>query len=64
VRGCGVRKDKKDIRDRWKGRGRVSEIYNDFKLPYSGAKVAENFALGDHTFIWIVRTMVTGVKVQ
>ena len=37
---CGVTKDEKDIRGRWKGQGRVSDIYDDVELPYPDAKVA------------------------
>ena len=38
---CGVTKDEKDIRGRWKGAGRVSNVYDDVDLPYLDAKVAE-----------------------
>jgi hypothetical protein len=41
VRRCGVTKDEKDIRGRWKVKGRVSDDYEDIELPYPGAKVAE-----------------------
>jgi hypothetical protein len=30
----------KDIRGRWKGKGRLSDVYNNVELPYPGAKVA------------------------
>jgi hypothetical protein len=35
VRRCGVSKDEKKIRGRWKGKGkrRVSDIYEDIELP-------------------------------
>ena len=33
-------KDEKDIRGRWKGQGRVSDVYDDVELPYPDAKVA------------------------
>ncbi len=38
---CGVTKDEKPIRGRWKGAGRVSDMYDDVELPYPDAKVAE-----------------------
>jgi hypothetical protein len=39
-RACGIHKDEKDIRRRWKGEGHVSDVYNDVELPYPDAKVA------------------------
>ena len=39
-RACGIHKDEKDIRGRWKGKGRVSDVYDDVELPYPDAKVA------------------------
>ncbi|KAI2497750.1 hypothetical protein MHU86_16745 [Fragilaria crotonensis] len=39
VRSCGIHKDEKDIRGRWKGVGRVSDVYDDTELPYPDAKV-------------------------
>ena len=41
ARRCGVTKEEKDIRGRWKGQGRVSDIYDDVELSYPDAKVAE-----------------------
>jgi hypothetical protein len=35
---CGVIKDEKNVRRRWKGRGRVGDIYGEIKLPLSDAK--------------------------
>ena len=32
VRKCGISKDDKDIRSRWKGKGRVSDVYDDVEL--------------------------------
>ena len=46
VRRCGVTKDEKDIRGRWKGTGRVSDMYDDIKLPYPDAKAAEKLCGG------------------
>jgi hypothetical protein len=37
ARKCGCTKDEKDIRGRWKSRGRVSDVYDDVELPYPGA---------------------------
>ena len=39
ARKCGCSKDEKDIRGRWKSKGRVSDVYNDVELPYPGAYV-------------------------
>ena len=39
ARRCGVTMDEKDIRGRWKGKGRVSDVYDDVELPYPDAKV-------------------------
>ena len=39
ARSCGIHKDEKDIRGRWKGKGRVSDVYDDTELPYPDAKV-------------------------
>ena len=33
VRRCGVSKDDKDTRGRWKGKGQVSDRYDDVELP-------------------------------
>ena len=45
-RRCGCNKDEKDIRGRWKARGRVSDVYDDVELPYPDAKVAEKLCIG------------------
>jgi hypothetical protein len=50
ARRCGVTKDEKDIRGRWKGQGRVSDIYDDVELPYPDAKVAEKLCGGGPCF--------------
>ena len=50
ARKCGVTKDEKDIRGRWKGQGRVSDIYDDVELPYPDAKVAEKLCGGGPCF--------------
>jgi hypothetical protein len=42
ARRCGVTKDEKDIRGRWKGAGKGStNVNDDVELPYPDAKVAE-----------------------
>jgi hypothetical protein len=45
-RRCGCNKDEKDIRGRWKSKGRVSDVYDDVELPYPDAKVAEKLCIG------------------
>ena len=40
ARSCGIHKDEKDIRGRWKGKGCVSDVNDDTVLPYPDAKVA------------------------
>jgi hypothetical protein len=53
ARRCGVTKDEKDIRGRWKGKGRVSDVYDDVELPYPDAKVAEKLCIGGPCYyIW------------
>lgn len=42
----GATKDEKDIRGRWKGKGRVSDVYDDIELPYPDAKVAGLLCIG------------------
>ena len=46
ARKCGITKDEKEIRGRWKGAGRVSDVYDDVELPYPDAKVAEKLCGG------------------
>lgn len=50
ARRCGVTKDEKDIRGRWKSIGRVSDVYDDVELPYPDAKVAEKLCGGGACF--------------
>jgi hypothetical protein len=50
ARRCGVTKDEKDIRGRWKGAGRVSDVYDYVELPYPDAKVAEKLCGGGACF--------------
>ena len=50
ARRCGITKDEKDIRGRWKGVGRVSDVYDDVELPYPDAKVAEKLCGGGACF--------------
>ena len=41
TRQCGVSKDEKDIRGRWKGKGQVSDVYNDnVEFPYPDCKAS------------------------
>ena len=58
VRKCGVSKDDKDIRGRWKGKGRVSDVYDDVELPYPDCKVAEKLCIGGPCFYLIDNTVV------
>jgi hypothetical protein len=46
ARRRGATKDEKDIRGRWKGKGRVSDVYDDIELPYPDAKVAGLLCIG------------------
>ena len=46
VRRCGISKDDKDLRGRWKGKSRVSDRYDDVELPYPDCKVAEKLCIG------------------
>ena len=57
VRRCGISKDDKDTRGRWKGRGRVSDQYNDVELPYPDCKVAEKLCMGGPCFYLINNTI-------
>ena len=50
ARKCGCNKDEKDIRGRWKSKGRVSDVYDDVELPYPDAKVAEKLCIGGACF--------------
>jgi hypothetical protein len=47
---CGVTKDGKDIRGRWKGQGRVSDVYDDVELPFPNAKAAQKLCGGGPCF--------------
>ncbi len=47
---CGATKDEKDIRGRWKGQGRVLDIYDDVELSYPDEKVAEKLCGGGPCF--------------
>ena len=46
LRKCGVTKDEKDMRGRWKKTGRVSDACDDIELPYPDAKVAGKLCIG------------------
>ncbi|KAI2508148.1 hypothetical protein MHU86_6321 [Fragilaria crotonensis] len=39
-------KNDKDTRGHWKGKGRVSDCYDDVELPYPDCKVAEKLCMG------------------
>ena len=43
----------KKIKGMLKGRGRVSDIYDDIELPYPDAKVAEKLCIGRSCFYLI-----------
>ena len=45
-RRSGATKDEKDVRGRWKGKGRVSDVYDDVELPWPDLKVAQMLCLG------------------
>ncbi len=47
---CGVTKDEKDIRGRWKGQGWVLDVCDDVELPYPDAKVVEKLCGGGPCF--------------
>jgi hypothetical protein len=46
VRKCGISRDQKDIRGRWKSRRHVSDIYDDVELPFIDAKVGGILCIG------------------
>jgi hypothetical protein len=64
VRKCGVSKDDKDIRGRWKGRGRVSDVYDDVELPYPDCKVAEKLCIGGPCFYLIDNSVVESTAMK
>jgi hypothetical protein len=43
---CECSKDEKDIWGQWKGKGRVSDMYDDVALPYPDAIVAGKLCFG------------------
>jgi hypothetical protein len=45
ARKCGITKDEKDVRGRWK-KGRTSDVYDDIELPFPDAKVAGKLCIG------------------
>jgi hypothetical protein len=53
-----VSKDDKDIRGRWKGKGCVSDVYDDEELPYPDCKVAEKLCIGGPCFYLIDNSVV------
>ena len=57
VRRCGISKDDKDTRGRWKGKSRVSDRYDDVELPYPDAKVAEKLCIGGPCYYLIDNTL-------
>jgi hypothetical protein len=64
VRRCGVTNDEKDIRGRWKGIERVSDVYKDIELPYPDAKAAEKLCVRRPCYYLICETIVTVMKVN
>ena len=46
ARKCGCNKDEKDIRGKWKGKGGVSDVYDDVELSFPDAKVSEKLSIG------------------
>jgi hypothetical protein len=51
ARRCGVTKDEKDIRGRWKGKDRVSDVYDNVEFPYPDCKVAGEASNGRTVFL-------------
>ena len=50
ARHCGVSKNEKDIRGRWKGKGQLSDVYNDnVELPYPNCKASGGEASNGRT---------------
>ena len=45
-RRSGATKDERDIRGRWKGKGRVADVYDDVELPWPDVKVASMLCVG------------------
>ena len=50
ARRCGCTVNERELRGRWKGQGRVSDVYDDVELPYPDAKVAEKLCGGGACF--------------
>jgi hypothetical protein len=50
VRNSGATKDERETRGRWKGKTRVSDIYDDVELPYPDCKMAEKLCFGGACF--------------
>ena len=59
-RRCGITKDEKDIRGRWKNRARVSDAYDDVELPYPDAKVASKLCIGGPCFYLLANEQTNG----
>ena len=59
-RRCGITKDEKDIRGRWKNRARVSDAYDDVELPYPDAKVANKLCIGGPCFYLLANEQANG----
>lgn len=57
VRRCGISKDDKDLRGRWKGKSRISDRYDDVELPYPDCKVAEKLCIGGACYYLIDGTV-------
>ena len=46
MRGCGITKDERYYRWRWKGRKRISDCYDDKELPWMDTKVMNVLFIG------------------
>ena len=75
VQTLGCTKDEKDIRGRWKSKGRVSDVDNDIELPWPDTKVAGMLCIDgpvkykiqentDVTKEWILRHVVPAMRTR
>jgi hypothetical protein len=55
-------KDDKDTRGRWKGKGRVSDCYDDVELSYPDCKVAEKLCMGGPCY-YLINTSICSATV-
>jgi hypothetical protein len=56
ARKCVITKDEKEIPCRWKGAGRVLDVYDDAELPYPDAKVVAEKLCGGQG--WLVSPLI------